>query len=228
MDFSFLSKYYPYYISGALTTFVIALTTVCLGTIIGLIFALLKISKIKVLKLISTVYIEIVRGTPALLQVMICYSILTKLITIPNITIIGDMDLSRLIPGIIAMSINSGAYVAEVIRSGIMAVDKGQTEAASSLGMKSSMTMRFIILPQAIKNILPALGNEFVTVIKESSILSVIAIAELMFNASTVQSRTFRPLEPLFVAAGIYFIMTFTTSRIIAFFERRMNTDDRS
>lgn len=227
MNFSFIGKYYPYYISGATTTLTISLITVFCGTLIGLVIALLKISNNKFLKFISSAYIEIIRGTPALLQVMICYAALTSIIKFPEIYIM-NMDISRLIPGAIAMSLNSGAYVAEIIRAGILAVDKGQNEAAASLGMKKSMTMRYIILPQAIKNILPALGNEFVVVIKESSILSVISIAELMFNAGVVQGATFIPLEPLYVAAVIYFVMTFTTSRIISLLERRLNTDDRS
>lgn len=227
MNFSFIGKYYPYYISGALTTLIIAVITVFLGTCIGLIFGLFKISNNKILKFISSFYIEIIRGTPVLLQVMICYYGLTNIINFPEIYIM-DIDISRLIPGALAMSLNSGAYVAEIIRAGILAVDKGQNEAAASLGMKKSMTMQYIILPQAIKNILPALGNEFVVIIKESSILSVIGIAELMFNVGVVQGTTFIPLEPLYVAAAIYFIMTFSTSRVISFFERRLNTDDRS
>lgn len=227
MNFSFMGKYYPYYISGATTTLTISVITVFCGSLIGLVIALLKISNNKVLKFISSAYIEIIRGTPTLLQVMICYTALTSIIKFPEVYIM-NMDISRLIPGTIAMSLNSGAYVAEIIRAGILAVDKGQNEAAASLGMKKSMTMRYIILPQAVKNILPALGNEFVVVIKESSILSVISIAELMFNAGIVQGATFIPLEPLYIAAVIYFVMTFTTSRIISMFERRLSTDDRS
>jgi len=227
MNFSFLGEYYPYYLSGAGTTLSISVITVFFGTIVGLFFALLKISDNKFLKFISSAYIEIVRGTPVLLQVMICYYGLTTIIKFPEVYIM-EMDISRLIPGAIALSLNSGAYVAEIIRAGIVAIDKGQSEAAGSLGMSKSMTMQYIILPQAIKNILPALGNEFVVVIKESSILSVISISELMFKADIVRGATFIPLEPLYIAAVIYFIMTFTTSRIISYFERRMSTNDRS
>jgi len=227
MNFSFLREYYPYYLSGAGTTLSISVITVFFGTIVGLFFALLKISNNKFLKFVSSAYIEIVRGTPVLLQVMICYYGLTTIIKFPEVYVM-EMDISRLIPGAIALSLNSGAYVAEIIRAGIVAIDKGQSEAAGSLGMSKSMTMRYIILPQAIKNILPALGNEFVVVIKESSILSVISISELMFKADIVRGATFIPLEPLYIAAVIYFIMTFTTSRIISYFERKMNTNDRS
>ena len=125
------------------------------------------------------------------------------------------------------MSINSAAYVAEIVRSGIQAVDKGQTEAARSLGFKQSQTLMMVVLPQAIKNILPALGNEFVTVIKESSIVSVIGIADLMYQTSGVMSVTYIQLETLAVAAIIYFIMTFFTSRLIGFCKRKMANGTR-
>lgn len=146
-------------------------------------------------------------------------------ITFPSLPFISNSD--RFMAGICAMSINSGAYVAEIIRSGIQAVDKGQTEAARSLGFKSGQTMRMVVLPQAIKNILPALGNEFVTVIKESSIVSVIGIADLMYQTNSVISTTYRSLAALAVAAIIYFIMTFVTSRLIAFAERKMANGTR-
>lgn len=228
MKFSFLKLYYPYYIQGAITTLLISIFTVFLGTIIGLLFAIMKVSKNKVLNFISNVYVEVFRGTPVILQVMICYIGLTKMIHFPkNIHFLG-VDISRLIPGIIALSFNSGAYVAEIIRAGILSIDKGQTEASLSLGMNSSMTMRYIVLPQAIKNILPALANEFVVIIKESSILSVISIAELMFMTSIIQGATFIPLEPLYITALIYLAMTFTTSRIINYLERRISKGDRS
>lgn len=225
--FDFITEYYPYYIQGTYTTLIIAALTVLMGTIIGLLFALMKISNNKLLRIIANIYIEVVRGTPTLLQVLICYYSLSGLIDFPDMVIL-DMDISRLIPGAIALSINSGAYVAEIIRAGITAVDKGQKEAANSLGMPNGMTMASIILPQAIKNILPALGNEFVIVIKESSILSVISIYELMGMAQRVVGVTFIPLEPLYVAMVIYLVITFTTSRIIGHFERRLSTDDKS
>lgn len=226
MNFSFLNNYYIYYINGAITTLIISIITIFFGSIIGVFFALMKISKYKVLKIISSIYIEIIRGIPVILQVMICYTFLSRLIRFHDIYWLG-IDVSRLIPGVIALGLNSAAYVAEIIRAGILAIDKGQTEASISLGMNNFKTMKYIIFPQAIKNILPALGNEFVVIIKESSILSVISISELMFNASIIQGITFIPLEPLYVAGIIYFIMTFTTSRILAFFERKMNKDDR-
>jgi polar amino acid transport system permease protein len=143
----------------------------------------------------------------------------------PDIAFIPNF--TRFASGIFAMSLNSAAYVAEIIRSGIQAVDKGQTEAARSLGFKSGQTMWMVVLPQAVKNILPALGNEFVTVIKESSIVSVIGIADLMFRTNDVIAVTYIQLESLAIAALIYFAMTFITSRLIALAERRMSNGNR-
>ena len=222
MNFSFLPKYLPYFVHGTLATLIISVLTVILGSIVGLFVALLKLSKNKLLKAIASVYVEIIRGTPAMLQIMICYYGLSNILPIPEL-FIGDLDMSRVIPGCIALSLNSGAYVAEIIRSGISAVNIGQTEAAYSLGMRPGKTMRYIILPQAVRNILPALGNEFVTIIKESSVLSVIGIAELLFSTDIVKGTTFIAMEPLYVAGIIYFVLTFTTSRIIAYFEGRMS-----
>lgn len=222
--FAFLKTYYPYFLKGALITLIVSIITVFLGTIIGLGFALLKRSKFGALRAIATVYIEIMRGTPALLQISIAYYGLSSILPIPDVYIAWlNLDLSRLIPGCIALALNSGAYVAEIFRSGIAAVNIGQTEAAYSLGMRPRLTMSKVVLPQAIRNILPALGNEFVTVIKESSILSTISIAELMFSTTLVQGATYIAMEPLIVAGVFYFAMTFTTSRILAFFEKRMS-----
>ena len=225
--FSFLKTYYPLYIEGAFTTVLVSLFTVFIGTFIGIMFALMKLSKFKVVRAISSTYIEIVRGTPILVQVFIWYFGITSVINIPDIYL-GNLELSRLIPGALALALNSGAYVAEIIRAGILAVDKGQTEAAESLGMKKAMIMRFIIMPQAIKNILPAIGNEFVVLIKESSILYAIGIQELMAKTTTIQSSTFQPVAPLIVVSVIYFILTFSLSRLIGLFERRLNKDARN
>jgi len=207
---------------GARNTLLIAVFTVLFGVIIGVAVALLRLSKNKILRFLASAYIEFIRGTPLLVQIFIVYYGLDNIITFPKFIFLG-IQMARFIPGVIALSINSGAYVAEIVRAGIQAVDRGQTEAARSLGMPQFMCMWLIILPQAIKNILPALGNEFVTVIKESSIISVISIAELTFNTSIVRGATFIPLEPLYVTAVLYFIMTFTTSKILAHLERRMN-----
>lgn len=216
MDFSFLSKYYMFFVNGAKFTIVLAFFAVLIGVMLGILLALMKLSKKKILNLIATAYIEFIRGTPVLVQLYIVFY------GLPNLGI----SLPDFVAGVIALSVNSSAYVAEIIRAGIQAVDKGQMEAARSLGMPQGMSMRYIIIPQAIKNILPALGNEFIVVIKESSIASIIGIHELMFNADTVRGNIFKPFEPLIAAAILYFLMTFTLSKIVGAFERRMKTSD--
>ncbi|GAB6089583.1 amino acid ABC transporter permease [Spirochaeta dissipatitropha] len=223
MDFSFLLVYWPIFLRGAANTIVLAFFTVILGSIIGMIVALLKLSPSRLFRFLASAYIEVVRGTPLLVQIFIIYYGLP--FNIPSAVVLG-VDLSRFIPGIIALSINSGAYVAEIIRAGIQAVDKGQMEAARSLGFNTSKAMKLVILPQAVKNILPALGNEFVVIIKESSIVSVIGISELMYNSSIVRGVTYRPMEPLLVAALLYFIMTFSLSKGLGIAERRLRSGD--
>lgn len=216
MDLGFLSKYYMFFINGAKLTVLIAFFTVCFGVIIGTLLALMKISKNRFLNLISSVYVEFVRGTPLMVQIFIIFYGLPSL----------GIRFSEILAGIVALSLNSGAYVAEIIRAGIQAIDKGQMEAARSLGMSHNMSMRHIIIPQSIKNILPALGNEFIVVIKESSVASVIGIHELMFNADTVRGNTFKPFAPLIIAALLYFVMTFSLSKLMGKFERRLKAGD--
>lgn len=223
MDFSFLGEYYSYFLVGAVNTVILAFFTVLLGVVIGTFIALMKISNSRILKFISSAYIEFIRGTPLLVQLAIIYYGIS--LPVPDVMILG-MDMSRFIPGVIALSINSGAYVAEIIRAGIQAIDRGQMEAARSLGLTHTMAMRYIILPQAIRNILPALGNEFVVVIKESSIVSVVGIADLMFNTNVVRGALYKPMEPLLVAAAIYFVLTFTLSKFLGKAERRMRAGD--
>lgn len=226
MNFSFLPKYYTFFITGAKNTVLLAIFTVALGVVLGVFLALMRISKNKILNFISATYVEVVRGTPLLVQIYIIYYGLPIIgIDFPSISFLGSQG-EEFIAGIIALSINSGAYVAEIIRAGIQAVDKGQMEAARSLGMPYSSAMRYIVIPQAFKNILPALGNEFIVIIKESSIVSVIGIHELMYNANTVRGNTFIPLEPLVVAAAIYFVLTFSLSKLLGIAERRMKVSD--
>lgn len=223
MNFSFIFEYYPYFITGTINTVILAFFTVLFGVAIGIIIALMKISKYKILKFLASAYIEFIRGTPLIVQIFIVYYGLP--IKFPEITVMG-LEMERFIPGIIALSINSGAYVAEIFRAGIQAIDKGQTEAARSLGLTQTMAMRYIILPQAIRNILPALGNEFVVVIKESSVVYIIGIAELMFSSTLVRGATYIALEPLLVTAAIYFVLTFTLSKFLGIAERRMRAGD--
>lgn len=215
-DQGFFAKYYPYYLSGTGYTILLAIIGVVFGIILGTLFALMKLSSIKIFKVLASIYIEYVRGTPLLVQIFIVYF---------GTGILG-LDLSRFVAGCIALSLNSAAYVAEIIRAGINGVNKGQMEAARSLGMKHTEAMRYIIFPQAIKNILPALGNEFVTVIKESSVISVIGVSELIFQAGNVQGASFKPFLPYLIVSLIYFVLTFTLSRVLGVAERRMKASD--
>ena len=216
MDFSFLSEYKLFFIDGLKYTIMLAFFTVIIGSIFGLLLSLMRLSKNRLLKFIGSAYVEFIRGTPLILQLYIIFYGLPFLgVVLPGFS-----------AGIIALSMNSAAYISEIVRAGIQSVDKGQLEAARSIGMKKPMAMRYIIIPQAIKTILPALGNEFITVIKESSIVSVIGIHDLMYNADTVRGNTFRVFEPLIIAALMYFTLTFGLSKILAMFERRMKTSD--
>lgn len=228
LNFSFLSKYWPMFLRGAETTLILSVATVIIGLIVGVLLALLRLCKIKPLSFLAAAYIEFIRGTPLMVQIFFIFYALPQLgLRIPQITWL-DFDFPRFASGILALGLNSAAYIAEIVRAGIQAVDKGQTEAARSLGMTQGMAMRFVVLPQAFKNILPALGNEFVTVIKESSIVMVIGITELMFNTSQVYSSSYRYFESLIICALVYFIMTFTTSRLLSLLERRMHADEHA
>ena len=221
MDFSFLSDYYMYFIDGIKLTLFISLISVFLGTLFGIVLYAMKkskftILKINIFKVLSSAYIEVVRGTPLYLQIMIVYYGADQ---------IFNLDMPAIASGILAISLNSAAYVSELIRAGIEAVDKGQLEAARSLGMNYSKAMLLVIIPQAIKNILPAIGNEFIAVIKESSMASTTGVAELMYAANKVTGRIFRSFEPLIISAICYFVLTYTLGRVIKYIERRMNTD---
>lgn len=216
-DSGFISKYGSFFLKGIKITILISLIGVALGSILGAFVALMKLSKIKIISWIASIYIEILRGTPMLVQVFIVFF---------GITAALGLDISALVCGTIALVINSSAYIAEIIRAGINAVDKGQMEAARSLGLNYRQTMKNVIMPQAIKNILPALGNEFVTLIKESSIVSTIGVGEIMFNAQVVQGISFDPFTPLLVAAALYFVLTFVLTRIMNMIEGRLNASD--
>ncbi|HDC8838372.1 TPA: ABC transporter permease subunit [Staphylococcus aureus] len=216
-DSGFISKYGSFFLKGIKITILISLIGVALGSILGAFVALMKLSKIKINSWIASIYIEILRGTPMLVQVFIVFF---------GITAALGLDISALVCGTIALVINSSAYIAEIIRAGINAVDKGQMEAARSLGLNYRQTMKSVIMPQAIKNILPALGNEFVTLIKESSIVSTIGVGEIMFNAQVVQGISFDPFTPLLVAAALYFVLTFVLTRIMNMIEGRLNASD--
>ena len=203
---------------GVGATLSITAVAVVIGVVLGLLIALMRMSKKKVLRGISTVYIEMLRGTPLLVQALLVYFGVPMLLKNYGI----DFTWNALVAGMIVCGINSSAYVAEIIRSGIQAVDKGQTEAARSLGMTHSMTMRNIIIPQAFKIILPALGNEFVTLIKETSILSIISIVEVTRKGQLWAASDYQTFPAYIGVAVVYLMMTIPLSRLVNYMERRM------
>ena len=166
---------------------------------------------------------EVIRSTPVLVQIMIIYFGIFRLIKLPNVTLFGFVKFQRFFPGVVALSMNSAAYLCEIIRSGIQSIDGGQSEAARSLGLSKMRTMLHIILPQALRNILPAIANEFVVIIKESAIAYTIGVPDLMAAVNDVRGAASIIMEPLLVATAVYFCLCFPTSKIIAYFERRMS-----
>ena len=206
-------------IEGISNTLILTCIAVTLGVLLGTLVAIMKMSRSRLIRFLITIYVEIIRGTPILLQLYIFYFALPQMMPF--------LKLSPFMWVAIAMCVNSSAYVSEVIRSGIQAVDKGQTEAARSLGMTQVQNMRYIVLPQTIKNILPAIANEFVTIIKESSICWTIGVQEIMAAVNSVKAATFTIGEALIIAACVYFCLTFPTSKIIEHFERKMSRGDK-
>ena len=210
---------YLYILEGLFNTLIIALFAVIIGIVIGVSIALIRNNydrnnKFKLLNKISTLYVNIIRGTPQILQLMIIYYIIFK-----------SVDINIVIVGIIAFGINSGAYVSEIIRAGIESIDNGQIEAGYSLGLNYSKVMRYIILPQAIKNILPALGNEFITLLKDTSVGAYIGIVELTKASDIIASRTYDYFFPLIIVAIIYLILTIGLSKLISMMERKLSND---
>ena len=207
---------YMLYLDGLLLTLQITFFAVIIGMVIGVLVAVAKVSRdqnpvMTFLAKLGDIYTTVIRGTPVLLQLLIIYNL-----------IFTSRSTSEVLVGAVCFGINSGAYIAEIVRAGIEAVDHGQMEAGRSLGFNAGETMRFIILPQAIKNILPALGNEFIVLIKETSVGSVIAITELTKAATLVGSRTYDILPPLFIAAGFYLILVLILQKFQGKLERRM------
>ena len=212
-------KYWDkFLITGMEYTLSLAALTVFFGAIIGSLIALMRMSKIPPLRWIAAVYTELIRGTPMLLQLYLFYFALPQLIPFLN--------RKQYLCVAIALICNSAAYVSEIIRSGIQAVDIGQTEAARSLGMSKSLTMTEIILPQAVKNILPALCNEFIMITKDTSLASTFFIGDLMTQVLLVKGATYLTFEQLVIAAAIYFVVTFILSKLVALLERRMRRGD--
>lgn len=222
--FSFLldKDYILTFAKGLVMTLVLALLSVVLGSILALGVSSLRFSSNKFINAISKGYVEIIRGTPLLVQVLLIYSF----VRIPTTSFIG-IDLSTFIPGMLALLINSSAYVSEIIRGGINSVDNGQKEAALSLGMNNKQVMNKIILPQAFKNIIPSLGNEFVTMIKETSIFMYLGVAELMYSAQLVKAGTYAIKEVYITVAVLYLILTLSTSKLMTVIEKRLAKNDK-
>jgi His/Glu/Gln/Arg/opine family amino acid ABC transporter permease subunit len=195
-------------------TLALSAIAVIAGAILGSLMAIGKMSRFKVLNVIITAFVEIMRGTPALLQLYIAYFIVPMIFTFAEMTPFACVA--------VGLSLNSAAYVTEIIRSGIGAVDKGQTEAARALGLTSKTTMLKVVMPQAIRNILPALGNEFVTIIKETSLASTFFVGELMTTYAIIKGITFNVIPTLMDIGVVYFVLTFTLSKLLGMVERRM------
>lgn len=226
-NFSFLPKYGNYFLQGLGYTLLLAVVSVLLAVLPALLLAIMRLSRNKLIKGLAGAYIAAFRSTPLLVQLSIIYFGLFGAISIPRVVVLGFVDISRFIPGVVALALNSSAYVAEIFRAGILAVDIGQTEASRSLGLNGFQTMRLIILPQAIKNVLPALANETVTMVKESSICSMLGMVELMFAAKTVASSTYISIAPYVLAALVYFCINYPASKAIEAIERRMRRGDK-
>lgn len=216
-------KYWNLFLVGLGHTLLLSLITVLMGCILGFFISLLRMSKFKIgnvkpLNVIAAIYVEIIRGTPILLQLYFFYFLLPDLLPF--------MKLSKYTCIAVALCLNSAAYVSEVIRAGIQAVDKGQTEAARCLGLNSRQTMIHVVLPQAVRNILPALCNEFVTMIKETSLASTFFVGELMTQYKTISGALYLVIEPLIIVGIIYLIVTFTLSKCVLLLERRMSAGE--
>ena len=214
MDFRFdiIVNAFPLLIEGAIFTIQITVLSVALGIVIGLFVGIGRISKIKIIKWLSAVYVDFLRGTPLLVQIFLIY------FALPVIT---GIKMNPFVAAVTACSINSGAYVAEIFRAGIQSIDDGQMEAGRSLGLSWVQTMRYIIIPQAFKRVSPPLGNEFIALLKDSSLVSVIGFEVLTRRGQLVIARTYASLEIWICVALIYLVMTLSISRFVAYLERR-------
>ena len=252
-NFSKIVPYAQMFEQGVVVTILLSLFTVLIGFVLALVLALMRmsnvrpfrslgldkdghlrdggflvtLSKFNPLSFLATAYVEILRSTPVIVQVMIIYYGVFGIIDLPRFTVFGFIKFERFFPGVVALGMNSGAYLCEIIRSGLQSVDGGQTEAARSLGLTQKQNLRFIILPQAVKNILPTIANELVVIIKESAITYTIGVQDIMSAVQQVKGATFVIIEPLLVATAIYFCLCFPTSKVIAYFERRMSRGDK-
>lgn len=226
IDFSRIVEWLPTFLDGTMVTIVLSLSTVIIGSLIGLLVVLLKMSNVKILNWLANLYTNVVRGTPMLLQLFVwLYGFPAIGLRLSGLEFLGGTFGSReFITAVVALAINSGAYVSEVLRGGLESVDKGQVEAGRALGLSKGETMFSIIIPQAIRIVLPGLGNEFITMIKESSIVSTVGVFDVMYTSNIVQASTYSIFEPLIVVGIIYYILTYSLSSLMKYLERRLNT----
>ena len=218
-----VSNYWPMFLRGAGVTLLISIIGTILGSIIGLLVGVIRTIPmpnrgvkrlfLKLINVILSIYIEVFRGTPMIVQAMVIYY---------GTAMVG-FHMDRLTAAIFIVSINTGAYMSEIVRGGIVSIDKGQFEAAHAIGMNHIKTMYNVVMPQVIRNILPATGNEFVINIKDTSVLNVISVSELYFQTNSIAGNNFRYFEAFFVASVLYFVMTFTVTRILRFIEKKMD-----
>ncbi|GGE04792.1 amino acid ABC transporter permease [Marinithermofilum abyssi] len=221
MDWSVIVEYKSYFITGFINTIMLTTVGVLVGMVIGLVLGLMNLSGKWWLRTPAKVYVDIFRGTPLLLQILFIH-----FAVIPTIwESMGMIPPSALFSGFVALSLNAGAYIAEIFRGGIQSVDKGQMEAARSLGMSHGQAMRYVILPQAFKRMLPPLGNEFIALLKDSSLVAIIAVYDITYAAFTTAKNTWERWAPYLVAAAMYYILTFVLSRVVFWMEGRLRTD---
>lgn len=220
IDFAFMGEWGPYILGGVGTTIYVAVISISIAIGFAILGALGRLSSNPILYAVSTLYVSLVRGTPLLVQILFIYLALPQIVP-------GISQVPKEVLGIFALSFNYGAYMTETFRAGIQAVPRGQTEAAAALGMPGRTRMRRIVLPQAIRIITPAIGNEFISMIKDSSLVSVIGAAELLWRAQRVGQSNFKTLETLMVAAAIYWALTIVLSLVQDRLEKRMAESDR-
>lgn len=228
MDFKKMIEWIPTFIDGTIVTVVLSLMTVLLGSVIGLLATFLQQSQKKSLEALANIYTQIIRGTPLLVQLYIwLYGLPLIGISLPTLPFLGAVYGSReFLTAVVALSINSGAYICELLRGGLESIDKGQMEAGRSLGLSRKETMKSVIIPQAIRVVLPGLGNEFIAMIKESSIVSVVGIFDVMYTSNIVKAATYSIFEPLIIVAIIYFFLTYSLTGIMKQLEKRLSIYD--
>lgn len=228
IDFSKIVKWLPTFWQGTIVTVALAIMTVIIGSLIGLLATIMKQSNFAPLRWLAKAYTQVVRGTPLLLQLfMWLYGFPIIGISISPIPLLGDVFGSReFLTAVVALSINSGAYICELLRGGLESIDKGQMEAGRSLGLSRWQTMKAIIIPQAVRVVLPGLGNEFIMMIKESSIVSVVGVFDVMYTYNIVKASTYSIFEPLIVVGIIYFLLTAGLTSLMSMLEKRMHVYD--